>query len=132
MCRGLDGRPALVYRLQAGSSGRKLEGPPLPLLVHAGIWSVAGAVGGAAFGLGRGERGEWPRAALGGFLGAAAAAAAYELIGVTAFPGAGTTQFISSTWPTRLLARLAVGILASAGIALAIAPPRERPVTPAP
>ena len=105
-----------------------------PLLVHAGIWSVAGAVGGLAFGLGlgRGERGVWTQAALGGFVGAAIAAAAYELIGVAAFPGAATTQFISRTWPTRLMARLAVGILAAAGVALAIAPPRERPVSPAP
>jgi hypothetical protein len=102
-----------------------------PLLVHAGIWSAAGAAGGAAFGLGMGTRGSMPRAVLGGLAGAAVAAAVYELIGVVAFPDAGTTRFVSSTWPTRLLARLAVGILAAAGVAFAVAPPRERPVTAA-
>jgi hypothetical protein len=102
-----------------------------PLLVHAGVWSAAGAAGGAAFGLGMGKRGSMSRAVLGGLVGAAIAAAVYELIGVVAFPDAGTTRFVSLTWPTRLLARLAVGTLTGAGIAIAVAAPRERPVTPA-
>jgi len=96
-----------------------------PLLVHGAIWSVAGAAGGAAFGLG--GRRILGQAAIGGLLGALAGTIAYELIGVAAFPGAGTTQFVSSTWPTRLLARLAVGVFAAGGIARSIAPPRSRP-----
>ena len=35
-----------------------------PLLVHAGVWSAAGAAGGLAFGLGLGKRAMWPRALL--------------------------------------------------------------------
>lgn len=98
-----------------------------PLLVHAGIWSVAGAAGGAAFGFGLGRRNAVAQAAIGGLLGATAGAAAYELIGVIAFPNAATTRFVSWTWPTRLLARFAVAILAAAGIARAITPRRHRP-----
>ena len=103
----------------------------LPLLVHAAAWSAAGGAGGAAFAFGLGKQGLWPRAIVGGFVGAVVAAGVYELVGVAAFPSAGTTQFVSSTWPTRLLARLAVGSLAAAGIAVAVAPPGARPVTPA-
>ena len=101
-----------------------------PLLVHAGIWSAAGAAGGAAFGRGTEKRGVLPRAVLGGLVGAVIAATAYELIGAIVFPDAGTTRFVSLTWPTRLLARLAVGTLAAAGIALAVGPLPERSVIP--
>lgn len=98
-----------------------------PLLVHAGVWSVAGAAAGGAFGLGMGRRELMAQAALGGFLGAVTGAAVYEFIGVMAFPDAATTRFVSWTWPTRLLARLAVAILAAVGIARSIAPRRPRP-----
>jgi hypothetical protein len=103
-----------------------------PLLLHAAVWSVVGASAGAAFAAGRGERGLWPRAVQGGLVGAVVAAAVYELIGVVAFPAAGTTLFVSTTWPTRLLARLAVGTLTAVGIALAVAPSGGRPVAPTP
>ncbi len=97
-----------------------------PLLVHAGIWSVAGAAGGAAFSLGLGRRKGIAQTAVGGLVGAIAGTIAYELIGVVAFPNAGTTEFVSSTWPTRLLARVAVSLLAALGIAEAIKPPSAR------
>ena len=103
-----------------------------PVLVQAAIWSCAGAAGGLAYAIGRGERCLWPRAVSGGLSGAVVAAAVYELIGVMAFPDSGIAQFVSWTWPTRLFARLAFGILAAAGIALAIAPPREDQPAPAP
>jgi hypothetical protein len=103
----------------------------LPLLVHAGIWSAAGAAGGLAFGLGLGERGALHRAALGGLVGAAIGAMAYELIGAAAFPAAKTAQFVSATWETRLLARLAVTVLAAAGTVLGLTLPREPPAFPA-
>jgi hypothetical protein len=89
----------------------------LPLLVHAGIWSAVGASGGLAFGLG--ARRGLPWIVLGGLAGAALGAIVYELIGAVAFPAAQTTQFVSATGPTRLFARLAVTILAAAGVALA-------------
>ncbi len=98
----------------------------LPLLVHAGIWSAIGAAGGLALTLGLGERGPLPRAVLGGFLGAAAGTVAYELAGAF-FPAARTAQFVSATWETRLMARLAVTLLASAGAAMGVAsPPKAR------
>ena len=102
-----------------------------PLLVHAGVWSVAGAVGGAAFAMGAGRRRLLPLTVVGGLVGAAVAAGLYELIGVVAFPDAGTTRYVSLTWPSRLLARLAVGSLAASGIAFAVVNPHERPARPA-
>ncbi len=95
-----------------------------PLLVHAGIWSIAGAAGGAAFALGLGRRKGIAQAAIGGLVGAIAGTIAYELIGVAAFPNAATTQFVSSSWPTRLMARGAVALLAALGIAEAMKPTR--------
>ena len=69
---------------------------------------------------------------LGGLAGAALGALAYELIGVVAVPAGQTTRFISATWQTRLLARLAVTTLAAAGVTLAAAEPvkhARQPVT---
>jgi hypothetical protein len=98
----------------------------LPLLVHAGIWSAAGAAGGLALALGLGERGPMARAVLGGFLGAAVGTVAYELAGAF-FPAARTAQFVSATWETRLMARLAVTLLAAAGAAIGVtSPPKPR------
>ncbi len=102
----------------------------LPLLVHAGIWSAAGAAGGLAFGLGLGERSPLLRTVLGGLVGAAVGAMAYELIGASAFPAARTAQFVSETWETRLLARLAVTVLAAVGTVLGLISPRNRPRFP--
>jgi hypothetical protein len=97
-----------------------------PILVHAGIWSVAGAAGGLAFARGLRLKGLASTATVGGLVGAAIGAVAYDLIGMTLFPEAQTTGFISTTWQTRLLARLAVTLLASSGVALAVADPRSR------
>jgi hypothetical protein len=91
----------------------------LPLLVHATIWSAAGAAGGWAFALGLGARGRRANIALGGLAGAALGAIVYELIGAAVFPAAQTTEFVSATWETRLLARLAVTLLAAVGVAMA-------------
>jgi hypothetical protein len=102
----------------------------LPMLVHAGIWSAAGAAGGWAFAVGSGARARLARIALGGLAGAALGATAYELIGAAAFPSAQTTQFISATWETRLLARIAVTVLAAAGVAMAATDVRTRPPSP--
>jgi hypothetical protein len=102
----------------------------LSLLVHAGIWSAVGAAGGLALGLGLGERKLWSRAVEGGLVGAALGAIAYELIGAFAFPAARTAQYVSATWETRLLARLAVTVLAAAGAAMAVSSPRQRPAAP--
>jgi len=100
----------------------------LPLLVHLGVWSTAGAAGGLAFGVGVGVRGTLPKVICGGLVGAAIGAATYELIGAGAFPAAKTAQFVSVTWQTRLLARLGVTVLAALGVALAAGEQRNRPV----
>ncbi len=67
---------------------------------------------------------------LGGLAGAALGAAAYELIGAGAFPAAQTARFVSTTWETRMFARLAVTVLAAAGAGLAAAEPRKRSIPP--
>jgi hypothetical protein len=104
----------------------------LPLIVHVGIWSAVGAAGGLALGIGLGERRRLSRTALGGLVGATAGAVAYELVGAALFPFAGTAQPVSTTWGTRLLARLAVTTLAAAGAVLGLSEPRRPPGSPAP
>ncbi len=103
-----------------------------PLLVHVGIWSAVGAAGGLALALGLDERGTLSQAVLGGLVGAAIGAIAYELIGAFAFPAARTSQYVSATWQTRLLARLAVTVLAALGAAIGVSSPRKRPDIPPP
>jgi hypothetical protein len=90
----------------------------LAILIHGGNWSVIGAAAGAAFGIGLGDRGRALRALLGGLLGAIAGVLVYEVVGGLAFPLDGTSDPLSATWGTRLFARLAVTILASAGAAI--------------
>jgi hypothetical protein len=81
----------------------------LPLLVHGGIWAACGLAGGVAFGIGLGGgRAVVVKAGFGGLLGAILGAALYELIGASVFPAQKTTSPLSTTWGTRLLARLLV------------------------
>lgn len=97
---------------------------------HAGAWSVIGATGGIAFGIGLGDRHRIARAALGGLLGAVAGAMIYEFVGALAFPLDDTSKPVSATWGTRLLARLAVTIFASAGAVMATLSPVEKASVP--
>jgi hypothetical protein len=97
-----------------------------PLLIHLGIWSAAGAAGGLALALGLGARGRVAGCVLGGLAGAALGAATYEFLGAAMFPAARTARFVSETWPTRLMARMLVSVLATAGAALGVAEPRVR------
>jgi hypothetical protein len=90
----------------------------LAILIQGGNWSVIGAAAGAAFGIGFGDRGGALRALLGGLLGAIAGVLVYELVGGVVFPLDGTSNPLSATSGTRLFARLAVTILASAGAAV--------------
>lgn len=101
----------------------------VPMLVHAGIWAAVGAAGGLAYGIGSGgDPRKRARAAVGGLVGGALAAAAYEMIGATVFPLADTPRPVSLTWGSRLLARLLVTTLAAAGVALvAVEPARTSP-----
>ena len=104
----------------------------VPLLVHAGHWIVVGLAAGLAFGLGLGGRDRALKAAIGGLLGAAVGAAAYEVAGGLLFPLDRTYEPISITWGSRLFARLSVALLIAAGAVLAITTPttRSKPAGP--
>ena len=102
----------------------------LAIMIHAGNWSVIGAAAGAAFGIGLGDRGRALRAVLGGLLGAGAGVLVYEIVGGIAFPLDGTADPLSATWGTRLFARLAVTILASAGAVLGVLGPAKQAIEP--
>jgi hypothetical protein len=88
------------------------------------VWGAAGAAGGAAFGLGMGG---WRRVAaglVGGALGGLLGAVAFEMLGAIAFPLAATTQPISESRESRLVARALVALFVSAGVAAFVAPTR--------
>jgi hypothetical protein len=124
---------AIVGSILGGAAGAALIKVILPLyfrildpdtnemivgiLFHVVMSSAIGAVGGAAFGIGLVDRSRAIRAVLGGLLGAAAGAFVYEVVGAVAFPLAKTSSPIATSWGARLLARLTVPILASAGVA---------------
>jgi hypothetical protein len=107
------------HRFQDAQEEKASMNITVPLFIHGAIWSAVGAAGGLAFGLGAGGGGRIARALVGGLIGAAIGAAVYELVGALAFPLDKTVEPISQGWPSRLLARSAVTILAAAGIALA-------------
>jgi hypothetical protein len=89
----------------------------VPIGLHAALWGPLGLVGGLAFGIGSGRPGLILRCMLGGLAGAIVGAIIYDVIGAAVSPLAGTSDAISITRPTRLLARLLVPM----GTALAIA-----------
>jgi hypothetical protein len=93
----------------------------LPLFTHGAIWSALGGVGGLAFGLGLGTKGRWKATLVGGFLGAAAAAIIYEIVGAVAFATSKTDLPVSATPTTRALADILFATLAALGAALPIA-----------
>jgi hypothetical protein len=101
---------------------------PLALLIQGGIAAAVGAVGGAAFGMG--DRGRVSRALLGGLVGAVAGVLIYEVVGALAFPLDQTTKPISATPASRLLGRIIVATLASAGTAMGYASARGIEVRP--
>ena len=93
----------------------------LSMIMHGSIWGLTGAAAGLAFALGLGERRLLGRALVAGFAGAVLGAIAFDLIGGVLFPLANTGQPISTTWPTRLLARLLVTV-ATAGVVILLLP----------
>jgi hypothetical protein len=97
----------------------------LPLLTHGAIWSIVGAVGGLAFGLGLGGRGRWKSTLVGGILGAAAATIVYEIVGAVAFATSKTDLPLSTSITTRGMAQLLVAILSAVGAALALSQFRD-------
>ena len=100
----------------------------MPLAVHDGIWAACGLAGGVAFGFGLGgERTKVAVAGMGGLIGAALGGALYELIGAMVFPGDQTTNPLSVTWRTRLLARLLVATLGAVAAATVVSAARRSP-----
>lgn len=96
-----------------------------PIVVLGGIWSAAGAAGGLAYGLGLGARRGISSLVLAGLGGALLGAAIYLLIGAFVLPMDETTRFVAARWPSRLLARLVVTILAATAVAWAADPRPE-------
>jgi hypothetical protein len=92
----------------------------LSLGLHATLWGPLGAIAGLAFGIGRDRRGQALGLMAGGLVGAILGTLLYDAIGGAVTPLAGTGDTISTTWPTRLLARILVATGAAAGIALTI------------
>ena len=88
------------------------------LMAHGGVWSLIGACGGAAFGLGMGGHGRVARAAVGGLIGAALAAVVYETAGAVLFPLDLTGEPLADTSRPRLFAHAVVNVFAALGAAL--------------
>ena len=86
----------------------------LPLMIHSGIWAACGLAAGIVFGLGLGVgMAQVARSGIGGLIGAALGACIYELTGAMVFADHMTTNPLSLTWSTRLLARLLVATLSA-------------------
>jgi hypothetical protein len=100
----------------------------VPLVMHATIWGSLGAVGGLAFGLGLGSERRL-RLIFVALLGACLGAALYEVLGAMIDPLADTSDLISRTWRTRLIARLLVALGAAAAIGLSSFAARATPRT---
>ncbi|MFO0892524.1 MAG: hypothetical protein U0790_25695 [Isosphaeraceae bacterium] len=95
------------------SADNATEQLALALAMHGGIWMAIGALSGVALGLGLGE-GRITRAVIGGILGAAVAAVAYEVGGAVLFPLDRTFEPMAITPAPRLMTHLAVGLCVSA------------------
>jgi hypothetical protein len=89
---------------------------PLSMLMHGAIWGLIGGISGLAFAIGTGRRGRLVRAALAGFVGAVLGAVLFDLVGAVVFPRADTGDPVSTTWPSRLTARLLVALATAAGL----------------
>ena len=88
------------------------------LVMHGLFWLPTGVAGGLALGLGLRDR--VGRAVAGGAMGALLATVLYELVGALAFPLSGTGEPVSTTWSTRLLARLLVATFTAVAAALVL------------
>jgi hypothetical protein len=115
-----DGLTLGLLRIYFDTRGNGTEEVTPSLLIHMAIWSSVAGAGGLAFGLGVGGHRRVVNAFVGGVLGGAFGAAIYELVGCAVLPMAHTTQLVSTTPSSRLLARLLVCMLAAIGATLAV------------
>ena len=97
----------IVFKLQPAQFDYELIGS---VLMHGAIWGTTGAVAGLAFAVGLGRPRtlvvRWQPVSGGPVLGTIA----FDLIGAAVFPLASTAEPISTTWPSRLLARMLVAV----------------------
>jgi hypothetical protein len=109
----------------------------ISVFMHASVWGSIGAAAGLAFAVGMREPAMFVRALAGGFVGALLGTIAFDLIGGALFPLANTALPISTSWPTRLMARLLVSIATATFLILSLGTPRAHdfarnaPSTPA-
>src|SRR4029077_1615449 len=104
----------------------------VPLAMHEILWAPLGAIAGLAFGIGLGP-GHRLRSLLYALVGACMGTALYEVIGAALDPLALTSDPVSKTLRTRLLARMLVALAVGMAIALSVRssrPIRENVVTP--
>jgi hypothetical protein len=96
----------------------------ISMAMHGLIWGLAGAAGGLAFAVGLGQWRLLVRATAAGLVGAVLGAIAFDLAGAGLFPLASTGDPVSTTWPTRLMARLLVTLATAAVVILLLPEPR--------
>lgn len=101
----------------------------ISIAMHGLPWGLAGASAGLAFAVGLGQWRLLGLATTAGFVGAVLGAIAFDFIGAGFFPLAGTGDPISSTWPTRLLARFLVTVATAVAVMLIL--PGPAPAQPA-
>jgi hypothetical protein len=98
------------------------------VLTHGMIWGLVGLGAGVAYGISRSRPTRLTvfRSAQGGLIGALIGTVLYELIGGLAFPLARTTDAISASAWTRLLACMAIALGTAVGILMS-QPPESEP-----
>jgi hypothetical protein len=113
---------------QHWAEDRQQENMLVPLLLHVGMWCLAGAGGGLAFGYGlAGKRGA-SAGLIGGLAGAVLGAAVYEVLGALLFPTAKTSQPFAEEAIPRIMAVSLVCLFTAIVAAFAIADSaRKRP-----
>ena len=98
----------------------------ISMSMHGLLWGLAGAAAGLAFAVGLGGGGRLVLLApVAGFIGAVLGAIAFDLVGAGLFSQAETGEPISTTWTSRLVARLLVALATAAGVILIL--PAARP-----
>ncbi len=98
----------------------------ISMAMHGLIWGPAGAAAGLAFAVGLGSQ---PRrlaqGTVAGLAGAVIGAIAFDMIGAGLFPLAETGEPISTTWPSRLTARLLVCVTTAVLVILTVPAPNH-------
>ena len=102
----------------------------MPLLGHEAVWSVAGGLGGLAFGFGAGGPVSPWRTGLAGLLGAALATVVYEFVGALGFPTHRTHLPLAGSPETRAMAQILVAIGTASGAVMATANLKTKPPSP--